>query len=233
MTTEAQVASNLERIRRNIRDACERSGRDPREITILGASKSQPLERLVWAWAAGLRVFGENRVQEAQAKMPRLPPAAEWHLIGPLQSNKAKKAVPLFHAIHSVDRLKIARALDREATRLERPLQAFVEVNLGAEETKHGFLPRDLALQLDPLAELETLRIVGFMAIPPFAEDPEASRHWFRQLRQLRDELCARSEWSDCPGLLSMGMSHDYPIAVEEGATHVRIGTLLFGPRDT
>lgn len=233
MTTEAQVASNLEAIRRNIRSACERCGRDPQEVTILGASKSQPIERLVWAWEAGVRVFGENRVQEAQAKMPRLPAAAEWHLIGPLQSNKAKKAVPLFRAIHSVDRLKIARALDREATRLERPLKAFIEINLGAEETKHGFLPGDLALQLETLTELETLQIVGFMAIPPFEADPEGSRHWFRELRRLRDEVCARPEWSDCPGLLSMGMSHDYPIAVEEGATHVRIGTLLFGPRDT
>jgi pyridoxal phosphate enzyme (YggS family) len=231
MTTAEQVASNLTEIRRKITEACQRCGRNAEEITILGASKSQPMERLIWAWEAGLRVFGENRVQEAQSKMPLLPAATEWHLIGPLQSNKAKKAVPLFRTIHSVDRPKIAWALDREATRLGRSLQAFVEVNLAAEATKHGFLPTDLPARLEPLTALETLQIVGFMAIPPFEPDPEGARDWFRQLRRLRDELCARPEWGKCPGLLSMGMSHDYPIAVEEGATHVRIGTSLFGPR--
>jgi len=231
MTTAELVASNLTEIRRNIVEACKRCGRKAEEVTILGASKSQPMERLIWAWEAGLRVFGENRVQEAQTKMPLLPAAAEWHLIGPLQSNKAKKAVPLFRMIHSVDRPKIAWALDREATRLESSLQAFVEVNLAAEETKHGFLPADLPARLEPLTELETVQIVGFMAIPPFESNPEAARDWFRQLRRLRDELCSRPEWGDCPGLLSMGMSHDYSIAVEEGATHVRIGTSLFGPR--
>jgi pyridoxal phosphate enzyme (YggS family) len=230
MTTAELVASNLEEIRRNIVEACKRCGRRAEEITILGASKSQPMERLIWAWEAGLRVFGENRVQEAQTKMPLLP-AAEWHLIGPLQSNKAKKAVTLFRTIHSVDRPKIAWALDREATRLELPLQAFIEVNLAAEETKHGFLPTGLPASLEPLTELETLQIVGFMAVPPFEPNPEAARDRFRQLRRLRDELCSRPEWGECPGLLSMGMSHDYSIAVEEGATHVRIGTSLFGPR--
>lgn len=232
MTTAELVASNLREIRHKIAAACDRYNRHPQEVTILGASKSQPMERLVWAWDAGLRVFGENRVQEARTKIPLLPDA-EWHLIGPLQSNKVKQAVPLFRTIHSVDRPKIASALDREATRLGRPLRAFIEINLAAEETKHGFSPTDLPLHLAALTRLQTLQIVGLMAIPPFAPDPEASRPWFRRLRRLRDELCSRPEWSDCPGLLSMGMSHDYSIAVEEGATHVRIGTLLFGPRDT
>ncbi len=206
-------------------------GRSPDEITIVGASKSQPIERLQWACRAGLRVFGENRVQEALTKIPELPAEVEWHLIGPLQSNKVKKAVPYFAAVHSVDRLKIARALDREASQSDAPLLGFLEINLAAEDTKHGFLPAALMDQLPHLQELEALELVGLMAIPPFEADAQDSRRWFRQLRELRDRLFAEEPWSDRPGFLSMGMSHDYEVAVEEGATHVRIGTSLFGPR--
>jgi pyridoxal phosphate enzyme (YggS family) len=154
-------------------------------------------------------------------------------LIGPLQTNKAKKIVPAFAAVHSIDRLKIARVLDKEAAKLEQTLTGFLEINLAAEESKHGFLPAALPGQLEELAGLEHLRIVGLMAIPPFEADPQASRAWFRQLRDLRDQICSLEGWSDCPGMLSMGMSHDYDVAIEEGATHVRIGTSLFGPRET
>lgn len=232
MTSAAEIKSNLSRIRRRIAEACETSGRDPTTVVILGASKGQPIERLRWAWDAGLRVFGENRVQEALEKIPQLPAEADWHLIGPLQSNKAKKAAPKFSTIHSVDRPKIAFTLDREAAAAGRSLQGFIEVNLGGEPTKHGFLPDALASRIEPLSELRALEIVGLMALPPFEERPEASRAWFRMLRQLRDDMCSRPEWSACPGHLSMGMSHDFDVAVEEGATHVRIGTALFGPRD-
>lgn len=231
MSSAEQIAANLEEIRQGIRDACLRSRRDPLEITILGASKSQPIERLRWAWDAGLRVFGENRVQEALAKMAALPSEAEWHLIGPLQSNKVNKAVPALRTIHSIDRLKIASALDRRAAELGISLRGFLEVNLAGEQTKHGFRPHELLGHLDRLQGLAALRIVGLMALPPYEPEPEAARVWFRRLRELRDDICSRAGWSDCPGLLSMGMSQDYPIAVEEGATHVRIGTALFGPR--
>ena len=233
MSSSSQVAANLDTIRQRVLDACRRTGRDPDEITILGASKHQPIERLRWAWEAGLRVYGENRVQEALWKMAELPDEIEWHLLGPLQSNKAKKVVPAFAAVHSIDRPKIARILDKEAAKLGQVLPGFLEVNLAAEDSKHGFLPAALPEQLEELAELEHLRIVGLMAIPPFEADSQASRGWFRQLRDLRDEIYLVEGWSDFPGMLSMGMSHDYDVAIEEGATHIRVGTALFGPRET
>ena len=231
MMSSAQLAANLEVIRQRVAQACDSAGREFDEVTILGASKNQPREHLQWAWEAGLRVFGENRVQEALAKMAGLPAEIEWHLIGPLQSNKVKKAVPVFHAVHSIDRPKIARALDREATQLGRPLLGFLEVNLAEEDSKHGFLPEQIFAHLPELQDLETLTIVGLMALPPFETDPQDSRKWFRQLRELRDEVFSKTEWSQRPGFLSMGMSHDYDMAIAEGATHVRIGTSLFGPR--
>ena len=231
MTSREQIASRYETIRLEVAAAAARAGRPADEITILGASKAQPVEHLQSAFAAGLRSFGENRVQEALAKMDSLPSEIEWHLIGPLQSNKVKKVVPAFAAVHSIDRLKIARVLDREATALAKPMLGLVEVNLAREESKHGFLPEELLDNLDALRDFESLTVAGLMAIPPYEADPQDSRKWFRRLRELRDEIFARTGWSGRPGYLSMGMSHDYDVAVEEGATHVRIGTALFGPR--
>ena len=200
----------------------------------MAASKQQPIERLAEAWEAGVRVFGENRVQEAAVKqraLPELRETVEWHLLGPLQSNKVRAAVERFDAFHSLDRLKIARTLEEELAAAGRRRPAFVEVNLGGEATKHGFPPDGLARTIRPLADLAWLEVVGLMAIPPWADDAEGSRRWFRRLRELRDELLARPEWSRCPGALSMGMSHDFEVAIEEGATHVRVGTALFGER--
>ena len=231
MISAAQIATHLEAIRLRVAQACEKTGKDPRDITILGASKGQPVTALLGAWQAGLRVFGENRVQEALGKMDELPVGIEWHLIGPLQSNKVKKVVPAFAAVQSIDRLKIARALDKEAARVERPLLGLLEINLAAEESKHGFQPTQVMAVLPELQDLEALNIVGLMAIPPFEPDPQDSRRWFRQLRELRDTLFSSEPWSQKPGYLSMGMSHDYDVAVEEGATHIRVGTALFGPR--
>ena len=223
-------------IRDRIAAACERAGRDPGEVRLVGACKRQPLERIEAACAAGLSILGENIVQEALRHAEELPPGrsagVEWHLIGPLQSNKAKKAVSLFSTIESVDRPKIARVLDREAAKAGRSLTGLLEVNLGGEETKHGFAVAEIESGLDELAELEHLRIDGLMAIPPPAADPEGSRPWFRRLRELRDGLFARPEWAGRDGLLSMGMSADFEVAVEEGATHVRVGSALFGPRE-
>jgi len=225
------VTERLTEIRSRITAACRRSDRDPSSVTLVGASKVQPVARLQAAWDAGLRVFGENRVQEARDKQPRLPAAAEWHLIGPLQSNKARLAVSLFTVFHAVDRLKIGRVLDREATRQDRPPAVFLEVNLGAETTKHGFAPDALPDAAVEFAGLEHLRLVGLMAIPPQEDDEDRARTWFRRLRELRDELRRRLPGDSFPGWLSMGMSHDFEIAIEEGATHVRVGTALFGPR--
>ncbi len=224
------IAERLARIQERIAAACRRAERRPDEVTLVGAAKRQPLEKIAAARDAGLRIVGENRVQEAERKRPALP-GLEWHLIGPLQSNKAKRAAELFSSIHSIDRVKIGRALDREASRRGKQLDGFLEVNLGSEASKHGFDPDDLAELARPLAELDALRIVGLMAIPPWETEPERAREWFRRLRELRDDLCSRPEWSACRGWLSMGMSGDFEVAVEEGATHVRIGTALFGER--
>jgi pyridoxal phosphate enzyme (YggS family) len=226
-----EVRDRIESVRERISRACTRSGRDPREVILVGACKRQPTDRLLAARAEGLVHFGENQVQEAMAHSAVIPSGVEWHLIGPLQSNKANKAVRLFGWIHSIDRQKIARAVDRAAAREAKLVRGLLEINLAAESTKHGFLPENLASQVEEIAALEHLQIEGLMAIPPFPEAAEESRPWFRKLRRLRDELFGRPEWTGRPGYLSMGMSADFEIGIEEGATHVRIGTLLFGPR--
>lgn len=234
MTSSAEpgVAARLASIRERIAAAARRGGRDPAEVTLVGASKRQPDDRLRAARAAGLEVFGENRVQEAEAHR-EVVAGADWHLIGPLQSNKAAAAAEIFSTIHSIDRLKIARKLDRAAGARGRRLTCFLEVNLGDEGSKAGFSPGTLARDAAPIAGLEHLVVVGLMAIPPFPDDPEESRPWFRRLRELSDELSRRPEWGSWPGKLSMGMSADYEVAIEEGATHVRVGTDLFGARDS
>ncbi len=238
----ADIAGRISSIRERIEAACRRAGRAPGDVVLVGVSKTHPAERLATAWRAGLRVFGENRVQEALAKSQELPAemlaettaeTAEtaWHLIGPLQSNKVRAALGLFSVIHSIDRPKIALAVDREAAARGLTLSGLLEVNLGGEESKHGFAPEGLAEAARPLAGLSNLRIRGLMAIPPPGESAEDSRPWFRRLRELRDDLASRPEWAGFPGWLSMGMSDDFEVAVEEGATHVRVGTALFGPR--
>ena len=233
MTPEAPaaVSDRYQAVRERLDAACREAGRAADDVVLVGASKRQSIERMRTAWQAGLRVFGENRVQEAEAKRPQMPAECDWHLLGPLQSNKVRKAVGLFSTVHSVDRLKIGRALDREAGRLGVKMDGFLEVNLGEEPSKHGFPPEELLRQAGELAGLDHLRIVGLMAIPPFEQQPARARGWFDRLRELRDELSARPEWSGFPGRLSMGMSHDFELAVLAGATHVRVGTDLFGAR--
>ena len=225
------VTDRLAVIRDQLARACATCGRDPQEVVLVGACKRQPLERLLAAHQAGLRDFGENIVQEALIHRDHLPDDVEWHLIGPLQSNKAHKAVAAFTWIHSVDRPKIAHVLERAARQADVRLHGLLEINLGGEPSKHGFEPAALDGAVDELAELEHLRIEGLMAIPPFETVAEESRRWFRMLRELRDRLFSRSRWSGRPGYLSMGMSADYPLAIAEGATHVRVGTNLFGTR--
>ena len=245
MNAEAETAGGsaqrLAEAQAKIAAAARGAHRDPAEVKLIAVSKTFGAPEILPVLQAGHRLYGENRVQEAKGKWPQLKtqfPDLKLHLIGPLQSNKAKEAVELFDAIHSIDRPKIAEAIDREASARGLRVDGFLEVNVGAEESKHGFLPDGLAEAARPLARLARLegeaaglRIVGLMAIPPFVDDPEASRRWFVRLRELARELAARPEWAGFPGLLSMGMSHDYEIAIEEGATHVRVGTALFGVR--
>jgi len=232
MTASApRIGDNLRVVREAIATAARKSGRDAAAITLVGASKRQPADRLAAAWEAGLRVFGENRVQEAEEKRPQIADGPEWHLIGPLQSNKARRAAEIFDLIQSVDRYKLARTLDRHARELGRRLPVFLEINLGREDSKHGFTPAAARESVDALAELSGLDVRGVMAIPPREHDPGETRRWFCRLRELRDELRRRGAFADREGALSMGMSADYAIAVEEGATHVRVGTALFGGR--
>lgn len=227
------LASRFAGIERRIQAACERSGRVRAAVRLVGASKRQPLPLLAAAYELGLRCFGENRVQEAVAKAPELPADIEWHLLGPLQSNKIRKAVAICRVLHAVDRLGVALEIDAEAARQGRRVHGFVEVNLGAEDSKHGFAPEDLVATLESLANLEHLEIRGLMAIPPPGARAEDSRPHFRRLAALRDELARRPEWRarGFAGELSMGMSDDFEVAIEEGATLVRIGSALFGER--
>jgi pyridoxal phosphate enzyme (YggS family) len=218
-------------VERRIAAACVRAGRERASVTLVGASKLQPAALLREAYDLGLRVFGENRVQEAVKKAAELPPDADWHLLGPLQSNKVRAAVAAFSTFHAVDRASIAHELEREAARQGRRIVGFAEVNLGGEATKHGFAAEGLAAALAPIAAFRHLELRGLMAIPPPASSPEGSRPWFRQLSALLRELAARPEWSGRMTELSMGMSDDFEVAIEEGATRVRVGTRLFGER--
>ncbi len=234
---QAEVQTRLGEIRERIAGACAAAGRQPGEVTLVAVSKRQPLELIAAAHAAGQRVFGENRVQEAAGKIDLLPADIEWHLIGPLQSNKVKTAAGLFSAVHSVDRAKVAALLDRAfaAEASEPPasgrLPVFLQVHLGNEATKHGFEPATLLAAAQPLFALPALEIAGLMCIPPYLDDPEEVRPFFRQLRELRDRLAELPEAAHFRGFLSMGMSHDFEVAIAEGATHVRVGTALFGSR--
>ncbi len=225
------VSANLADIERRIGAACGRAGRARASVTLVGASKTHPPETLREAYDAGLRHFGENRVQEGQRKAPALPADCTWHLLGPLQTNKVKPAAALFAVLHAVDRAKVAHALDQECGARGVRRDGFLEINLGNEESKHGFSPATLVEEAAPLAALVHLRIVGLMAIPPVETEPARARDWFRRLRELRDRLAERPEWAGWSGALSMGMSGDFEVAIEEGATHVRVGTALFGAR--
>lgn len=227
---ESESGSALNGLVSRVEAACQRCGRDPGDVVVVGACKHQPIERLLAAHRAGLRTFGENRVQEAAANQPLLPEDVSWHLIGPLQSNKARKAAALFDVVQSIDRMKIARALDREAGLGGRRLGCFLAVNLGGEETKHGFRVTEVLAAATTVSGFEHLELLGLMAIPPRGDRPEDARPWFRKLRLLRDDLSASI---DFPGWLSMGMSADFEVAIEEGATHVRLGTALFGSRES
>jgi pyridoxal phosphate enzyme (YggS family) len=224
------LAANLARIRQQMADACLRAGRADSEVALMAVSKMHPAEMVLEAYAAGQRLFGENRVQEWQEKSVSLSHLAdiEAHLIGPLQSNKTGKAAELFAAIDAVDSLKIATRLNTAAGALDKKLPILIEVKLSHEESKHGILPADLPTLLAALAPLESLVPYGLMTVPPWSEDAETARPCFRELRRLRDAALPA-----CRTLnqLSMGMSNDFAVAIEEGSTCVRIGTAIFGKR--
>ena len=227
------VASNYRTILQRIDEAAARAGRDPDEVKLLGAAKSQNVERMRAAIIAGVKFIGENYVQEAQAKKEEISERAEWHMIGHLQRNKAKAAVEVFDVIQSLDNLALARELAKEGAKRNKRVRALVEVNLGGEESKSGIAEDKAEALLRAAGELSSLSIEGLMAVPPFRQNPEDVRPYFRRLWKLR----ARLREGCIPNVdlkeLSIGMTHDYAVAVEEGATIVRIGTALFGPRKT
>ena len=218
------MRENLEAVRERMRRALERAGRAPDSAALMAVTKTQPPQRIREAYAAGQRLFGENRVQEFERKSPGLDlPGAEWHLIGTLQSNKARRAATLFAAIQSVDSERLAGRLDAAAAEAGRHLPVFLEVKLSPEATKGGCAEGDLPALAEAVRELPHLDLQGLMCIPPFTERPEDARPFFRRLREWQDRL-------GLPGL-SMGMTHDFEIALEEGATLVRVGTAIFGER--
>jgi pyridoxal phosphate enzyme (YggS family) len=224
----ARVLSRVER-------AARRAGRDPREVKLIAVSKTHPAALVREAAAAGLTDLGENRVQEAEEKIAELRPQApdlRWHLIGGLQANKARRAARLFDLIHSVDSAALVERLERVCAE-EGPeaLEVLLQVDLAGEATKGGADERELAAILEALGRCERVRCRGLMILPPFFEDVERVRPYFRRLRDLRDELRERGVFGGEAGELSMGMSHDYETAVEEGATLVRVGTAIFGER--
>jgi len=201
----------------------------------MAVTKTHPPERIREAYAAGLRLFGENRVQEFEAKATAMADlaAAAWHMIGHLQTNKAAKAVDLFAAVDSVDSVKLAEKLDAAARKLNRKLPVLIEVNIGGEQAKSGVAPNSQAWEalVQAAPRLEALEFRGLMTVPPFSDDPEGARSYFRRLRELRDATAARKLPAVRMDVLSMGMSHDFEVAIEEGSTSVRVGTALFGER--
>jgi len=244
------IAENIARVRDRIANTARRAGRDPREVSLMAVCKTMPADRIREAYEASQRLFGENRVQEFQSKHATLSAGspteasaavcdvfdiakAEFHLIGHLQSNKAAKAVALFQAVDSVDSLKLAERLNAAAAQIKRRLPILIEINIGGEEAKTGLAPdaAELRALLQAAPRLANLEFRGLMTVPPFTEDPEGARPFFRRLRKLREELAALRMPQVGLQELSMGMSHDFEAAIEEGSTCVRVGTAIFGER--
>ena len=227
------IAGNIQRIQDEVRRAATRVGRDPSTVQIVAATKTVPVSGLLEAYAAGVRVFGENRLQEAQKKIPAVGQrhGLAWHFIGRLQSRKLKEIVGNFALIHSVESVEQARSISAIAEKLGIRQDILLEVNVAGEETKGGFLRQDVPKALQEMRLFPHINLRGFMTLPPFHDNPEKTRPYFSELRHLRDSLVNDGVVSRGVEELSMGMSHDYQVAIEEGATMVRIGTAMFGQR--
>jgi len=231
-TMASEIADNIARVQDRIAAACRRAGRQPDEVRLIAISKTVSAERIREAYEAGLRDFGENRVQEAAAKRPALSDlTATWHLVGHLQSNKATPARELFHWIHSIDSARLAERLDKVTACSGDKLRVLIEVNLGGEESKSGVSESAVPALAEALSAFGTLEVRGLMAVPPFFEDPAQVRPYLRRLRELAADISKRNLPRVTMQELSMGMSHDFEVAIEEGATMVRVGTAIFGAR--
>lgn len=232
------LRENLEQVRKRIARAALKSGRNADDITLVAVSKTHPADVLSEAIKAGANIFGENKVQEAEEKITELGVETgnenlKWHLIGNLQSNKARKAVKIFDVVHTLDSPELAARLERICIEEDKKsLQVLIQIDLANELTKKGVSEKDLPNLVDFLKACERLKFIGLMIIPPFFEDFERARPFFKRLREIRDELLGQNAFANKRGELSMGMSHDFEIAIEEGATLVRVGTAIFGERN-
>lgn len=231
MVQSERIRENIEKIREQMIEAAVKSGRKSEEVLLLAVTKTVSPEAIEIAIEEGIKTFGENRFQEASAKIPKVRSEATWHMVGHLQSNKAKGAVELFKVIHSVDSVKLARKIDAQARGQGKIQSCFIEVNLSGEESKFGISPEELKAFLEECSALDNISFDGLMTIPPYDPDPEKSRPLFRNLKQFAEKAI---EWNlkNAPlRELSMGMTDDFPVAIEEGATIIRVGTGIFGER--
>ena len=226
------ISENLEYVRRNIEDACRRVGRLPEEVTLITVSKTHPVPMLKEAYQAGARDFGENKVQELVDKLPQLPEDIKWHMIGHLQRNKVKYIIGRTELIHSVDSFRLAEVINSEALKKRITADILIEVNIAEEDSKFGVSLIEAPELIEEIAKLPGVRIKGLMTIAPYTENPEENRVIFRKLKQLCVDITAKNIDNVSMNVLSMGMTGDYVVAVEEGATCVRVGTGIFGQRD-
>ncbi|HIY01385.1 MAG TPA: YggS family pyridoxal phosphate-dependent enzyme [Candidatus Blautia faecipullorum] len=225
------VADNLEKVKENIAEACRKAGRDPGEVTLIAVSKTKPVELLREAYDAGARCFGENKVQEIMDKYPQLPADIQWHMIGHLQRNKVKYIVDKVKMIHSVDSLRLAETIEQEASKRGVQVPVLLEVNVAQEESKFGLKTDEVLPLAEAVSAFPHIKIQGLMTIAPYVDDPEENRGIFRQLKKLSVDIEAKNINNVTMSVLSMGMTGDYQVAVQEGATMVRVGTGIFGER--
>lgn len=226
------LEDNFREVKQRIEEACRRSGRDPKEVTLIAVSKTKPVEMLQEAYDFGTRIFGENKVQELTDKYEQMPKDIHWHLIGHLQRNKVKYIIDKVDLIHSVDSLRLAETIDKEAQKHGLIANILIEVNVAGEESKFGLAPEEVGEFVDQLARFSHIKVCGLMTIAPFVENPEENRPYFQRLRKLSVDIAAKKVNNVTMSILSMGMTNDFEVAVEEGATMVRVGTGLFGVRN-
>lgn len=226
------LRKNFEEVEERIREACRRSGRKREDVTLIAVSKTKPVETLQEAYDIGSRIFGENKVQEIVDKYAALPDDISWHMIGHLQRNKVKYIIDKVDLIHSVDSLRLAETIEKEAAKRNITANILIEVNMAKEDTKFGAMPEDVKELVSQIARLPHIRIKGLMTIAPFVANPEENRIHFRNLRNLSVDIMENKSDNVTMGVLSMGMTNDYEVAIEEGATMVRVGTGLFGERN-
>lgn len=226
------ICDNLKRIRAHIRETAERCGRDPKGVKLVAVSKRMPADAIAEAYKCGQLIFGENYLQDAKDKIEQIDHPLQWHFIGHLQSNKARTAAELFQVVETVDRLKIARSLNKYAGEFNKTIEVLIQVNVGREPQKSGVLPDKAKGLIEDIRQLANLKVRGLMTMPPYGREPEASRPWFSELKQLSVQLADEGLFENNNSVeLSMGMSGDFTVAIEEGATLVRVGTAIFGPR--